>query len=333
MQVIQDAFHAVDLPRGAVVTIGNFDGIHRGQRAILERVAARAEEIGKPSALVTFDPHPLTILRPDEAPPLLTRPEAKRRLVEELGLDALLVVRFDSELAETPAESFVRDFLAGRLAASEVYVGEDFSFGHRRGGDFDLLRRLGAELGFDAHAVPAVELRGERISSTRVRRAVAEGRMEDAAEMLGRPYSVSGTVARGDRMGQRLGWPTLNLRPESELVPLDGVYAGQAALPGFPSPFTCVTNIGTRPTVYENYQRVVESHVLDFSSDVYGEWVEIFFHKRLREERLFPTVMDLSAQIRRDVEATREYFASRRRLNEQVAPGGPSEVPAKPGEP
>ncbi len=333
MQVIQDAFHAVDLPRGAVVTIGNFDGIHRGQRAILERVVARAEEAGRSSALVTFDPHPLTVLRPDEAPPMLATLETKHRLVAELGLDALLVVRFDAGLAETPAESFVRDFLAGRLGASEVHVGEDFSFGHRRGGDFDLLRRLGDELGFAAHAVPAVELRGERISSTRVRRAVSEGRMEDAAEMLGRPYSVSGKVARGDRMGKRLGWPTINLRPESELVPLDGVYVGQVALPGFPSPFTCVTNIGTRPTVYENYQRVVESHILDFSSDVYGEWVEIFFHKRLREERLFPTVMDLSAQIRRDVEATREYFAAQRRLNEQVAPGGPSEVPAKSGEP
>lgn len=324
MQLVQDAFHAADLPRGAVVTIGNFDGVHRGQRAILERVVARAEETGKPSALVTFDPHPLTVLRPDEAPEMLATADAKRRLVEELGLDALLVVRFDSELAETSAESFVRDFLAGRLAASEVHVGEDFSFGHRRGGDFDLLRRLGEELGFTAHAVPAVELGGERISSTRIRRAVSEGRMEDAAEMLGRPYSVSGTVARGDRMGKRLGWPTINLRPESELVPLDGVYAGQVALPGFPSSFTCVTNIGTRPTVYENYQRVVESHILDFSADVYGEWVEIRFHKRLREERLFPTVMDLSAQIRRDVEATREYFASRRRLNEQVAPGDPS---------
>jgi riboflavin kinase / FMN adenylyltransferase len=322
MQVIQDAFHAVDLPRGAIATIGNFDGIHRGQRAILETVVARAEAADVPSALVTFDPHPLSVLRPEQAPPLLATPEAKARRVEELGVDALLVVRFDQELAETPAEAFVRGFLAGRLAVREVHVGEGFSFGHRRGGDFELLRRLGEELGFEAHAVPAVELGGERISSTRIRRAVAEGRMEDAAEMLGRPYSLSGTVARGDRMGKRLGWPTINLRPETELVPQEGVYAGRVHLAGFPSVFTCVTNIGTRPTVYENYQRVVESHILDFSADVYGEWVEVELHKRLREERLFPTVMDLSAQIRRDVESTREYFAARRRLEEQVTPGG-----------
>jgi riboflavin kinase / FMN adenylyltransferase len=161
-------------------------------------------------------------------------------------------------------------------------------------------------------------LRGERISSTRIRRAVAQGRIEEAAAMLGRPYSIAGTVARGDRMGQRLGWPTLNLAPENRLLPADGVYAGRVLLPSFPAIFDCVTNIGTRPTVYENYRRVVESHILDFKADVYGQRAEVSFHKRLREERIFPTVMDLSAQIGRDVEATREYFA-RRRL-EQDAP-------------
>lgn len=322
MQVIQDAFRAGDLPRGAVVTIGNFDGIHRGQRAILERVAERAEELRRPSAVVTFDPHPLSVLRPGEGPPLLTTLDAKRRLVEEAGIEVLLVVRFDPELAATPAERFVREFLAERLRVTEVYVGHDFSFGHRREGDLGLLRRLGDELGFEARAVEEVTLRGQRVSSSRIRRAVAEGRMEDTWEMLGRPYSVSGVVVRGDRMGKRLGWPTINLALESELVPADGVYAGRVSIPAFPAVFVCVTNIGTRPTVYENYQRVVESHILDFSTDVYGERVEVEFHKRLREERLFPSVMDLSAQIRRDVEATREYFAAQRRLRDQVAPAG-----------
>jgi len=320
MQVIQDAFRAGDLPGGAVATIGNFDGIHRGQRAILDRVVARARELDRPSAVVTFQPHPLTVLRPGEGPRLLTTPEAKRDLIAEAGIDALLVVRFDRELATTPAERFVRDFLAERLQVSEVHVGRDFSFGHRREGDLGLLGRMGAELGFEARAVEEVTWRGERVSSSRIRDAVAEGRMEGAWDLLGRPYAVRGTVVRGDRMGKRLGWPTINLALDSELVPADGVYAGQVHGPAFPASFVCVTNIGTRPTVYENYQRVVESHILDFATDVYGEAVEIEFHKRLREERLFPTVMDLSAQIRRDVEATREYFAARRHLKDQVVP-------------
>jgi riboflavin kinase/FMN adenylyltransferase len=322
MQVIQDAFRAGDLPRGGVATIGNFDGIHRGQRAILDRVVARAEELGRPSVVVTFQPHPLTVLRPGEGPLLLTTPEAKRDLIEAAGIESLLIVSFDRELAATSAERFVREFLADRLGVAEVHVGRDFSFGHRRVGDLGLLGRMGEELGFEARAVDEVALRGERVSSSRIREAVAEGRVADAWELLGRPYSVRGTVVRGDRMGKRLGWPTINLRLESELVPADGVYAGQATGPAFPASFTCVTNIGTRPTVYENYQRVVESHILDFANDVYGERVEIEFHKRLREERLFPTVMDLSAQIRRDVEATREYFSARRHLKDQAVPAG-----------
>lgn len=322
MQVIQDAFRAGDLPRGGVATIGNFDGIHRGQRAILDRVVARARELGRPSVVVTFQPHPLTVLRPGEGPRLLTTPEAKQRLIEEVGVDALLVVRFDRDFATTPAEHFVCEFLSHRLSVTEVHVGRDFSFGHRREGDLELLRRMGEEHGFEARPVDEVSLRGERISSSRIRKAVAEGRMEDAHELLGRPYSVWGRVVRGDRMGKRLGWPTINLALESELVPADGVYAGQVSGPALPAVFVCVTNIGTRPTVYENYQRVVESHILDFATDLYGERVEVEFHKRLREERLFPTVMDLSAQIRRDVEATREYFVARRHLKDQAAAAG-----------
>lgn len=321
MLVTPDAFHAGDLPRGTVATIGNFDGIHRGQQAILDRVKERAGELGAPSAVLTFEPHPLGVLRPGEAPPLLTTPKAKRRLLEEAGIDALLVLRFDDELASTPPEAFVRGFLAEALAIRELHVGADFTFGHRREGDLEMLARLGETLGFLACAVPAVTFEGERISSTRIRRAVGEGRTEDAREMLGRPYSLSGTVYRGDRMGVRLGWPTINLAADSELIPADGVYAGEVFFPELPATFVAVTNIGTRPTVYENYGRVVESHILEFSTDVYDQAVEILFHKRLREERIFPSVMDLSAQIGRDVEATREYFAARRYLNEAAALG------------
>jgi riboflavin kinase/FMN adenylyltransferase len=322
MLVVPDAYESSDLPHGGVAAIGNFDGVHRGQRAILERVVERAAAVGAPAIVITFDPHPLAVVRPEQAPVPLSTPTQKERLLAEAGIGALLTVRFTREFSRTPAQQFVRDFLVGELAVREIYVGKEFSFGHQREGNLELLSQLGERHGFAACGVEEVILGGERISSTRIRRAVAEGRIENAAEMLGRPYTIVGRVARGDRMGQRLGWPTLNLTPENRLLPADGVYAGRVHLPSFPATFDCVTNIGTRPTVYENYQRVVESHILDFKSDVYGQPAEISFHKRLREERIFPSVMDLSAQIGRDVEATREYFARRRQEQE----GRPAEL-------
>ena len=320
MIVVQDAFNASDLPRGGVGTIGNFDGVHRGQRSALDLVVARAEELGVPSIVITFDPHPVAVLRPEQAPTLLTTLQQKEKLLEEAGVSVVLVVRFTPEFSKLPARRFVREFLHEKLDLKEIYVGSSFVFGHGREGDLSLLREMGESFGFRAFGVDEVSQGGERISSSRIRRAISEGRVADALEMLGRPYSISGVIARGDRMGKRLGWPTINLVPENKLLPLDGVYAGRVFFPTFPAAFDCVTNIGTRPTVYENYQRVVESHILDFKSDVYGERVELSFYKRLREERIFPTVMDLSAQIGRDVESTREYFARRRM--EQEAPAG-----------
>lgn len=318
MHVIHDAYNSSDLPRGGVAAIGNFDGVHRGQRAVLDRAVERARELQGPAVVVTFDPHPLAVLRPEQAPTPITTLRQKEALLEEMGIGAVLVIRFSPEFARTPARVFVRDFLHGRLGLQEVYVGSNFVFGHQREGDLALLREMGEELGFTAPGVEEVMYQGERVSSTRIRRVIADGKVAEAAEMLGRPYTISGVIARGDRMGQRLGWPTINLVPDNKLLPADGVYVGRVFFPSYPATFDCVTNIGTRPTVYENYQRVVESHILDFKADVYGERVEISFYKRLREERIFPTVMDLSAQIGRDVEATREFF-SRLRV-EQEAP-------------
>lgn len=318
MHVVHDAYQSSDLPRGGVAAIGNFDGLHRGQRALLDRVVERAAALGVPPMVLTFEPHPLAVLFPERAPVRLTTDAQKNRLLEEAGVAAVLVVRFTPEVAKTPAEAFVRDFLHARLGLREVYVGESFVFGRGREGDLALLRRLGAELGFAADGVAEVTYQGERISSTRIRTALSEGKVEEARDMLGRPYAIEGKVMRGDRMGQRLGWPTINVASENRLLPADGVYACRVFLPSFPATFDGVTNIGTRPTVYENYQRVVESHVLDFKADVYGKRVELRFYKRLREERIFPTVMDLSAQIGRDVDATRDFFA---RLALEPAPG------------
>lgn len=318
MIVVKDAFNASDLPRGGVGTIGNFDGVHRGQRHALDLVVARAEELGVPSVVVTFDPHPVAVLRPEQAPTLLTTLPQKEKLLEEAGVSVVLVVRFTPELAKVPAQRFVRDFLHEKLDLKEIYVGASFMFGQGRQGDLSLLREMGESLGFRSFGIDEVSFGGDRISSSRIRQAISEGKVAEAMDMLGRPYTIAGVIARGDRMGKRLGWPTINLVPENKLLPLDGVYATRVLFPSLPASFDCSTNIGTRPTVYENYQRVVESHILDFKQDVYGERVELSFYKRLREERIFPTVMDLSAQIGRDVESTREYF-SRRRM-EQEAP-------------
>jgi riboflavin kinase/FMN adenylyltransferase len=325
MLVVQDALHASDLPKPGIGTLGNYDGVHRGQRAILDLVTARARATGLPSMVVTFDPHPLTILRPENAPLLITTAAQKERLLDEAGIDVVLVVRFTPELAQTPARLFVRDFLHRSLDLREIYVGSRFVFGHQREGELALLRQLGRDFGFDAFGVEEVVQGGEPISSTRIRAALGDGKVENAWEMLGRPFSIGGLIARGDRMGKRLGWPTINLVSENRLLPADGVYATRVFFPSFPGTFDCVTNIGTRPTLYENYQRVVESHILDFSADVYGEKVELSFFKRLREERIFSNVMELSAQIGRDVETTREYFQARRRLEKETAESAAAE--------
>jgi riboflavin kinase / FMN adenylyltransferase len=317
VQVIEDAWNSTDLPRGVVATIGSFDGVHLGQRAILERVTTRAGELDATPAVVTFEPHPLEILRPAEAPSLLTTRTQKEKQLAAVGVEVVLVVRFDRDLADRDARCFVEELLVQRLAARAVFVGRQFRFGRQRDGDVELLRRLGEELGFEAHGVPEVLRHGAPISSTRIRRAVAEGEVEEAEAMLGRPWEMTGRVARGDRMGKRLGWPTVNVDPDHELIPLDGVYATRIRFAGLPGgTFYAAANVGTRPTVYENYQRVVEAHVLDFHADVYGQPVALELCRRLREERMFPTIMDLSAQIGRDVEATREYFAQRRHQEE-----------------
>ncbi len=319
MQVIHDALHASDLPQGVVATIGNYDGVHRGQRAVLDLVVARARELGVPSVVVTFDPHPLKVLRPEQAPKRLTTGPQRDALIAAAEVDYELVIQFTSEFAEMPARSFVRDLLHERLGILEVYVGSDFSFGHRREGDLSLLQQMGESFGFRAFAVDEVRRGGDRVSSTRIRAHLREGKVAEALELLGRAYSITGLVARGDRMGQKLGWPTINLASENELLPLDGVYATRVFFPSFPATFDSVTNIGTRPTVYENYVRVVESHILEFHSDVYGEAVELFFYKRLREEKMFQSMMDLSAQISRDVEAAREFFRTSVRSEESEA--------------
>ena len=308
MIVIRDPLKSADVPKGGVVTVGNFDGVHRGHQKMLADVVGRAMSLGAPSVAVTFDPHPLKVLRPEEAPKMIQTLRQREEAIEACGIGALLIIPFTRDFSLTPAEAFVRELLLRRLAAREVHVGERFTFGHQKGGNLALLSRVGAEGGMAVVGIADVTDGETRISSTRIRQAVATGDVLLAGRLLGRSYVLDGLVAKGDRMGRKLGFPTINLMPENELLPLDGVYLSTIFLPSFERTFGCVTNIGRRPTVYEDYATTIESYVLDFSADVYGEKIRLGFLGRLREERVFPSLLELTAQIRRDVEQTRLYF-------------------------
>ena len=309
MQVFRDPLTSSDLPRGAVATIGNFDGVHLGHQKILSAVVDRARASGRPAAAITFEPHPLKVLHPELAPKMIQTLPQREEVLERLGIDALLVVPFTRDFSLTEPEEFVGGFLRRRLAVAEILLGSHFAFGRGKRGNLDLLRTMGPENGFAAEGVPEVFFADAPISSTRIRQAIAGGDIRSANAMLGRPHAMDGVIARGDRMGRKIGYPTINLRPENELSPADGVYFSRVYFKSFGREFDCVTNIGRRPTVYENYETTIESFVLDFSSDVYGEKIRLFFYDRVRDEMTFPSMMALTEQIGRDIEATRAYFS------------------------
>ncbi|MBL8113336.1 MAG: bifunctional riboflavin kinase/FAD synthetase [Acidobacteria bacterium] len=309
MNVVRDPYRAaVDLPRGGVVTIGNFDGVHRGHQQMLADVAERARTLGVPSVVVTFDPHPLKVLHPERAPEMIQTLRQREEAIEACGIEWILIVPFTRDFSLTDPGEFVKELLVRRLAAREIHVGERFMFGRERGGDLNLLSTLARENGIAVTGLTDVTEGAAAISSSRIREALQAGDIPRAAALLGRPYAMDGIVAKGDRMGRKIGIPTINLKAENELAPRDGVYVGKVFLRSFERTFICVTNIGRRPTVYEDYLRTIESHILDFSSDVYGESVRLFFFGRLRDEMTFGSMLELTAQIRRDIEATRLYF-------------------------
>jgi len=299
-----------------VLTVGNFDGLHIGHRAITDTVVERARAIDGESVVYTFDPHPRQILTPDNAPPLLTTIEQKRELIEAAGVDVLIVEPFDREFARTSAESFIRDILHRRIAPHEVYVGYDFHFGRDREGSMRLLGELGPRLGFAVTIIPEVTIDEGDVNSTRIRKLLGEGEIERAAKLLGRAYSIRGRVIEGDRRGRTIGFPTANLDPENDVVPLSGVYAGFLRLldPGVPNSgveFPAVTNVGRRPTFEGRGETRAEAHLIDFDGDLYGRRVEISFTTRLRPERRFAGVDELRQQIGADVEQARKLLVSR----------------------
>jgi riboflavin kinase/FMN adenylyltransferase len=302
-------------PPGSVVTIGNFDGLHLGHQALMQRLNDVARTKGLWRVVLTFEPLPREVFSPTPVPRLMSLREKAAWLAASGLVDELRILRFNSTLATQPAEDFVRDILVGKLHACHVLIGDDFRFGHRRGGDFALLQRMGAEHGFAVESTPQVMQNGIRVSSTLVRTALSEGRLDDAARLLGRPYSLCARVTHGDKRGRLLGFPTLNLPLGRKHFALHGVYAVEI-LGLADRPLPGVANAGIRPTVGGVIPRV-EAHVFDWTGDAYGKRVEVRFRAFIREERRFPGLDALVEQIARDAAAARALLTGEIKANRE----------------
>jgi len=289
-----------------VLALGNFDGVHRGHRKILERLRRVAGERGATSVVMTFDPHPPRVVRPDKAPPLIMTKTQKLEALEDAGVQGAAIVRFTHELSQWDPETFVRNVLVEWLRVSEVWVGANFLFGHDRSGNFSLLRSLGARYGFKAEKIDPVRYKDFVVSSTRVRRLVSEARVDEASALLGHPYFIDGMVVHGDQRGRTIGFPTANLCSDNELIPPHGVYATTAIIDGIVRP--SLTNIGTRPTVDTSGKTTIETHIFDFDRDLYGMKVRLAFVQRLRDERAFDSLDGLKSQIAADCSRARVLF-------------------------
>ncbi|MFN0089112.1 MAG: bifunctional riboflavin kinase/FAD synthetase [Acidimicrobiales bacterium] len=307
MRVVSEPSEFPPPSEGCAVTIGVYDGLHRGHLSVIARTKAEAARHGAAAAVVTFDPHPASVVRPESAPKLLTTLDQKLELLAAAGIDLTYVVRFDAERAKESAEDFVRDVLVGALRARTVVVGRDFHFGRGRGGSLTLLEQEGKRFGFEALGVDLLPVDGATpVSSTAIRRAVAEGDVARAAEMLGRPHEVRGLVHDGDKRGRTIGFPTANVAvPQAICMPADGIYAGLYVRPDG-SVHKTAMSLGRRPTFYEaQAQSLLECFLLDFSGDLYGEPARVRFVERLRGEQKFDSVEALVEQMQRDVDRAR----------------------------
>lgn len=308
MLVLHDPLRQTDLPRGCVATIGNFDGMHVGHQQIVRGVVERAREIGRPSVVITFQPHPLTVVAPDRVPKQILTLSQKEELLREMDVDAMLVVPFSHEFSSWTADRFIQEFLVEALEVREVRIGRDFCFGAGREGTLGKLEAAGRQFGFDVMGVEDVKIRGIRVSSSLLRDAIAKGNIRTVSQALGRTYFVDGRVATGRRLGRKMGFPTVNLDPSNELYPQGGVFVTTCRFESFSRSFEAVTNVGVRPTLYENYAVTIESHILDFDSNVYGDTVRLYFHQLLRREQQFRSALELTNQIRTDIQRARLYF-------------------------
>ncbi len=297
-------------PHGSVVCIGAFDGLHLGHRALVRHAVTRARALGVPAVVVTFEPLPREFFAKDNPPPRLTLARAKVEGLLDLGADHVGLLRFDAKLSAMTAEDFARTLLARRLGAKEVWIGPEFRFGHRRGGDLALLQALGGELGFSAGEIEPVHAHGDRVSSTRIRGALKGGDFDTAARLLGRPYAIGGRVVRGKQLGRTLGFPTANLRfPKTPA--LSGIYATWVHGVG-DRPWPSVSSFGTRPTV-EGVEPLLEAHLFDFAGDLYGRHLEVEFVAKLRDELKFPDLPSLTVQMHRDADDARAILSEHQR--------------------
>jgi riboflavin kinase/FMN adenylyltransferase len=304
MKIIHAAAELNAGPGGVSLAIGVFDGVHLGHQRVIGQALADSRQSGAASVVVTFDRHPNAVVAPQHVPPLIYPLSKKLSAIAALGVDAGCVIHFDKAFSEISGEEFIRSLARDFKIIRAICVGESFMFGRRRSGNVGLLRALGEELGFALHALPDVSLDGQPISSTRIREAIREGRFDFAGQMLGRPYTLCGPVIAGEHVGQKLGFPTANLDVTGILVPPTGVYAAEARWNG--ESHHAAVNIGHRPTLHSGDNAVcVEAHLLDFARDIYGQEIELTFHKKLREECKFPSSVALQQQIAKDVAEAR----------------------------
>ena len=302
-------FHGTEnanIARPTVLTLGVFDGLHFGHQRIMQTVVDRAKAVDAMATAITFDPHPRAVLHPESAPPLLQTLDQRLANFEVLGIEQAIVVPFTREFAAQPAEDFLNNIIHDRLHAKEVYLGKGFAFGRNRGGNIELLRKMSGKLGFTADEIDEIQLRGMRISSSKIRKLLDEGRVNLARRMLGRPYGVEGVIIRGNRRGHTIGFPTANLKPHNRVIPRYGVYATATLIDG--KWRKSITNIGVRPTFESDSEPSIESYIFDFDGDLYGDVLRVRFLYRIRDERKFNGIDALKAQIEKDTRRARNYF-------------------------
>lgn len=307
MQLVRGLHNLRPQHRGCAVTIGNFDGVHRGHQAILARLRERARELGVPSCVVIFEPQPREYFSPQTAPARLARLRDKVQLLADEQVDLVLCLAFNKRLSQLSASEFVDTILIDGLGVKHLEVGDDFRFGCDRAGDFDFLTQAGSLQGFTVEAAQTVEMNGLRVSSTQVRKALAAADFERAEQLLGRPFSIEGRVLHGQKLARQLGWPTANVQLKRRRVPLTGVYLVSVDIDGKTWPG--VANIGVRPTVAGDGSAHLEVHLLDFAGDLYGRHLTVAFHHKLRDEQRFASLEALKSAIDADVAAARAHWA------------------------
>jgi len=308
MRLIRGLAHVEPFNSGSVLTIGNFDGLHLGHRAVIAKLAARGAALNLPTVVMIFEPQPLEYFLNDNEPPRLMRLREKAIVFAQLPIDHLLIARFNRPLANLSAEQFITDILLAKLNIKHLVIGDDFHFGKARRGNFAFLKGYGQRYGFSVEDTGSLQADGLRVSSTLIRDALAAGDLAQAERLLGRPYSVCGRIAHGDKRGRLLGYPTANIRMFRKTTPVAGVFA--VTMTGIDElEFQGVANVGTRPTVDGGDRVLLETHLFDFNQEIYGRYVEVHFRHKIRDEMRFAALAQLKGQIRQDIIKAKEFFS------------------------